>query len=346
MISSSNDEVYMRRCFQLAMNGLGRTRPNPLVGCVIVKEGRIVSEGFHQCFGHNHAERNAILNCPRRTLLEGATLYVNLEPCAHYGHTPPCANLVAASGVCRVVVCNDDPNPRVDGRGYDTLRKAGIAVETHLLEEEGRFLNRRFFTMMEQGRPYIILKWAQTADGYMDLARTDGQPCNYWITCDEARQLSHCWRTQEAAILVGSQTWLNDRPQLTARLWHGQDPLRFVMDRRGRLAMHSEPQGNSEATLPAGWQALRCATPDEAMRQIGTQQVQSVIVEGGRQLIDAFINADLFDEVRCFVSPQLFHGGMRAPALPSAAAEAVMKECSVGKDRLWLLYKSFNPCQM
>lgn len=343
---TTEDEKYMRRCFHLALNGLGHTRPNPLVGCVIVRNGVIVSEGFHQCIGQNHAERNAILHCKEPSLLEGATLYVNLEPCAHYGHTPPCANLVAESGVKRVVVCNDDPNPKVDGRGYDIVRAAGIQPETGLLREQGRFLNRRFFTMMEQGRPYIILKWAQTADGYMDVDRTDGQPHSYWITCPEARQLSHCWRTQEAAIVVGSQTYLNDHPQLTARLWAGNDPLRLVMDRRGRLSQAAECGRGGGETLPEGWQIMRDGTVGEGMQRLGQQQIQSVIVEGGRRVLEAFLEAGLYDEVRCLVSPMLFHAGTKAPALPSQAADTYLLSQEIGSDRLLTLYKGVRPYEL
>ncbi len=296
------EEQYMRRCFQLAHQGLGRTRPNPLVGCVIVKNDSIVSEGYHQEIGHDHAERNAILHCPHPKELAGATLYVNLEPCAHYGLTPPCTTLVAESGVTHVVVCNDDPNPKVQGRGYDILRQKGIAVTTHVLEQEGRFLNRRFFTFMEQGRPYIILRWAQTANGFMDIERPSQQ--QYWITNNALKQLNHRWRTEEAAILVGSQTFLNDQPQLTARLWSGNQPQRFVLDRRGRIAERPE------------WNILRTPTLPEAIHCIADRKIQSLIVEGGRTLLDAFIQEGLYDEIRIMQAPVLFHNGTPAPTLP------------------------------
>ncbi len=338
---TSTDEMYMRRCFQLAVHGLGRTRPNPLIGCVIVRDGRVVSEGYHQCHGQWHAERNAILHCKEPQLLQGATLYVNLEPCAHQGHTPPCAPLVAESGVKRVVVSCDDPNPRVDGRGYDILRRAGIEVVRGVLQEEGRFLNRRFFTLMEQKRPYIILKWAQTEDGYMDIDRSDGLPHNYWITGVQAKQLSHRWRTEEAAILVGSQTYLNDRPQLTPRLYAGNASQRFVFDRRGRLATAAEPSVVAQETLPLGWTLLRHATVAQAMQALGDRQVQSLIVEGGRELLDAFLAAGLYDEIRCLVAPRLFRRGTLAPALPTVENDLSLHEEGVGEDRLLTLYRSY-----
>ena len=167
MTQEEIDIMYMRRCLQLAANGLGRVRPNPLVGCVIVKDGRIISEGFHQEYGHNHAERNALLRMLPTTHYPLSTLYVNFEPCSHYGKTPPCADLIIEKGVKRVVCCNDDPNPLVAGNGFRKLVEAGIEVVRHVLEEEGRELNRRFFTFMEQKRPYVILKWAESADGFM-----------------------------------------------------------------------------------------------------------------------------------------------------------------------------------
>lgn len=320
------DEDYMRRCFQLAQNGLGRTSPNPLVGCVVVKEGRIVGEGYHQQMGHWHAERNAILHCRDKAALQGATLYVNLEPCAHQGHTPPCAPLVAQSGIGRVVSCNDDPNPLVQGRGYDILREAGIEVVTHVLEQEGRFLNRRFFTLMERHRPYVVLKWARTADGFMDVDRSDGKPHQYWITCPAARQLSHRWRTEESAIVVGSQTYLNDRPRLTARLWGGNQPQRFVFDRRGRtrgcLAEQVTPL--SDCDIPS------------ALQTLADRHVQSIIVEGGRTLLEAFLFAGLYDEIRVISSPVLFCRGLRAPEVP--ARPATLREERIGADTLTTLY--------
>lgn len=298
----TQDEQYIRRCLQLAANGLGRTRPNPLVGCVVVNEGRIVTEGYHQQHGGNHAERNAILRLAAHPeQLQGATLYVNLEPCSHQGLTPPCADLIVESGIARVVCCNDDPNPQVSGRGFAKLESAGIEVVRHVLEAEGRELNRRFFTYMEQQRPYIILKWAESADGFMAPGHHP-----YWISTPLQTQLSHKWRTEEAAILVGSQTYLDDHPQLTARHWAGLNPQPVVLDRRGRLS-----------DVPSHWLHLRSATPGEAVRELYAHQLQSVIVEGGRQVLDAFIQAGLCDEVRVFRNANVYyHSGLRAPAIP------------------------------
>lgn len=331
MMQDEIDMMYMRRCLRLALNGLGRTRPNPLVGCVVVKEGRVVSEGFHQQYGGAHAERNALLRlvgvgvlngdctrgvgawdadgfpCSRHqgSVAEGATLYVNLEPCSHYGHTPPCADLVIEMGVRRVVCSCDDPNPLVAGRGFAKLEAAGVEVVRHVLEEEGRQLNRRFFTFMERRRPYVILKWAESADGLMAPAAEGA----YWLSTPLQNRLNHRWRTEEAAILIGSETYLRDCPQLTPRHFLGPMPRPVVVDRRGRLA-----------GLPAHWLCLHTATPADTLAALYEQGVQSVIVEGGRRMLDAFIDCGLYDEVRVLRSPQRLGCGLSAPMLPCEAA--------------------------
>lgn len=307
----------MRRCLQLAANGLGRVRPNPLVGCVIADSRRgvplctpeIVSEGFHQQYGHNHAERNALLRktdrvhtgvCP----YEGATLYVNLEPCSHYGKTPPCADLIIEKGIRRVVCCNDDPNPLVAGNGFRKLEAAGIEVVRHVLEEEGRELNRRFFTFMEQRRPYVILKWAESADGFMAPA-TAGP---YWLSTQRQNRLNHRWRTEEAAILVGSETYLQDHPSLTPRHYLGPASQPVVLDRRGRLN-----------DVPAHWLHLHCQTVEETLQTLYERKLQSVIVEGGRQILDTFIASGIYDEVRILHSPRTLGIGLPAPETPPIA---------------------------
>ncbi len=311
------DTCYITRCLQLAANGLGHTAPNPLVGCVIVKDGRIISEGYHQQYGQNHAERNALLadrGCQGKPdYFKGATLYVNLEPCSHFGKTPPCADLIIEKGIGKVVCCNDDPNPRVAGAGFARLEQAGIEVVRHVMEDEGRWLNRRFFTFMEQHRPYVILKWAETADGFIDIPRQQQKPVEndnpaccghqYWISTPVQTLLSHRWRTQEAAILIGSTTYINDHPQLTARLICGPNPQPVVLDRRGRLVGVSEH-----------WLHLQSPTVEAALQTLYNQGLQSVIVEGGRQVLDAFIASELYDEVRIFRSPALFGAGLKAPS--------------------------------
>lgn len=297
------DQMYMRRCLQLASNGLGRVRPNPLVGCVVVKEGRIVSEGYHQEHGRNHAERNALL---RPGDYRGATLYVNLEPCSHHGHTPPCADLIVERGIGRVVCSCDDPNPLVAGAGFRKLEAAGIEVVRHVLEGEGRELNRRFFTFMERRRPYVILKWAESQDGFM--APPAGR--EYWLSTQRQNRLNHRWRTEEAAILVGSGTYFKDCPALTPRHYIGPQPLPVVLDRRGRLE-----------DVPPHWLRLGSHSVAEALGELYGRQVQSVIVEGGRTVLDAFIGAGLYDEVRVLRSAQVLGGGLAAPAVPAGLPE-------------------------
>ena len=299
MTQEEIDKMYMQRCLQLAANGLGRVRPNPLVGCVIVKDDKIVSEGYHQEYGHSHAERNAILNSQFPIL--NSTLYVNLEPCSHYGHTPPCADLIIEKGIKRVVCCNDDPNPLVGGNGFRKLEEAGIEVTRHVLEAEGRELNRRFFTFMEKQRPYVILKWAQSADGFMAPAKTGP----YWISTQEQNRLNHRWRTEEAAILVGSETYLRDHPSLTARHYLGPQPQPVVLDRRQRLT-----------DVPDYWLHLHTHTVEEVLHELYERKLQSVIVEGGRTVLDAFIASGLYDEVRILRSPQHLGSGLKAPAIP------------------------------
>ena len=338
--------MYMRRCLQLAVGGLGRVRPNPLVGCVVVSQvesgkWKVESEGYHQCYGEWHAERNALLRLPPTTHYPLSTLYVNLEPCSHYGHTPPCADLIIEKGIRRVVCCNDDPNPLVAGRGFRKLQEAGIEVVRHVLEEEGRELNRRFFTFMEQQRPYVILKWAESADGFMAPGslteqtepnriqihsdnsvraknnsdnsvraknNSDNSVRPYWLSTQRQNRLNHRWRTEEAAILVGSETYLRDHPSLTARHYLGPQPQPVVLDRRGRLS-----------DVPTHWLHLRTQTVEEALRELYNRKIQSVIIEGGRQILDAFIASGLYDEVRILRSPQSLGSGLRAPELPPVA---------------------------
>ena len=308
----------MQRCLQLAANGLGRVRPNPLVGCVIVKDGRIISEGFHQEYGHNHAERNALLRTPFTSHLSPLTLYVNLEPCSHHGKTPPCADLIIEKGIKRVVCCNDDPNPLVAGNGFRKLEAAGISVTRHVLEEEGRELNKRFFTFMEKQRPYVILKWAESADGYMApnslTEKTEGNRIRnnsdnsvraYWLSTQRQNRLNHRWRTEEAAILVGSETYLLDSPTLTPRHYLGPAPQPIVLDRKNRLT-----------NVPSHWLHLHTQTVEETLRALYEAKMQSVIVEGGRQILDAFIASGLYDEVRILRSPQTLGSGLPAPKIP------------------------------
>ena len=273
------DEKFMRRCIQLAKCGRNLSRPNPMVGCVIVADGRMIGEGYHVRCGEGHAEVNAFasVKADDEHLLPQATLYVSLEPCSHHGKTPPCSDLIIRKGIRRVVVGCIDPFSEVQGRGIERLRNAGIEVVVGVLEEECRHLNRRFFTFHEKNRPYIILKWAQTADGYLDDC---GKPLA--ISTPFTKMLVHKLRAEEDAIVVGRVTWEREHPQLNVREWAGKNPVRFVIRGAGAM-MEAENE---------------CRTIEELFRECRERQLQSLIVEGGRKTLQSFIDQDLWDEIR------------------------------------------------
>ncbi len=286
----TNDERYMSRCLQLARNGQQNAKPNPMVGAVIVSaDGRIIGEGYHVRCGEGHAEVNAFASVrpEDEPLLREATMYVSLEPCSHYGKTPPCADLIIKKGIRRVVVGCVDEFAEVQGRGIQRLRDAGIDVTVGVLEEECRTLNRRFFTFHRLHRPYIILKWAQTANGYID---DNGRPLA--VSSPFTRMLGHKLRAEEDAILVGRVTDEREHPQLTVRHWCGPDPKRLVLDRAHPLNLES----------------------------LHAQHIQSLIVEGGRKTLDSFLTQELWDELRVETNLGLtVSGGTRAPQLPANA---------------------------
>ena len=226
-----NPSLFMQRALDLAERGKGTVRPNPLVGCVLVHEGNIIGEGYHEQYGGPHAEVNAIASVTDPNLLTDATAYVSLEPCSHWGKTPPCANLLVEKGIKSVVVATLDPNPLVAGKGVKLLEEAGISVQVGLLEQEARWQNRRFFCQQEKHRPYLILKWAQTQDGFIARENFDSK----WISGTQSRQLVHQWRAEEQAILVGKNTALHDNPRLNVRDWTGSDPIRVVLDSKLEL---------------------------------------------------------------------------------------------------------------
>lgn len=302
---SPDQNTYMERCLELASLGLGGVQPNPMVGAVIVANGKIIAEGWHRKYGECHAEIDALRNVKEadRHLLSVSTLYVNLEPCSHTGKTPPCADALILAGIPRVVIGNIDPNSKVNGKGVSKLRDAGIEVETAVLEEKCRYLNRRFFTYHREKRPYVILKWAQTLDGYMDIERKEGTVEQYWITNQELRTIVHKWRSEEDAIMIGYNTYLHDRPQLTTRYFPGKDPVRFIL----RRDFSVEP--------PAGFHFI----PDsvgEALDRLYEMNIQSVIVEGGFRTIQKFLKEGLWDEARILTGSQCWGKGLPAPAIP------------------------------
>ena len=333
------DELYMRRCLQLAHQAAGHTAPNPMVGAVVVYDGRIIGEGYHHRCGEPHAEVNAIASVQNPELLRHATLYVNLEPCSHYGKTPPCAKLIIEKKIPRVVVGMGDPNKRVNGRGIAMLREAGVEVVTFVLEDECRQLNRRFVTFHTQHRPYVILKWAQTADGFIDVARTDNHTPPLRISNNITKTLNHQMRTEEAAILVGTNTALLDNPHLTARKWSGQNPVRMVVDRTLRIpADYHLYDGTTPTVIFTDETAENRTNITFAKLDFGRNIVpqildylyqnnlQSVIVEGGRQLLQAFIDAGVWDEAHIETAPMVVGCGVPAPKITMNTTETIMYE--------------------
>lgn len=295
-----------------------------MVGAVLVHNQRVVAEGFHRAHKQPHAEHEAISALQNKGLLSQCTLYVSLEPCAHHGHTPPCADLIVESGIKHVVVAALDPNPLVAGKGINKLRQAGVLVETGVLETDARGLNCRFFNQHENHRPYVVLKWAQTADSFIDSRRTPEQrPLK--ITGAEADQLHHQWRTEEHAILVGTNTAILDNPWLTARLWPGPQPIRILIDRRLRVptSAHMLAYGavvltTSEPPITSAIRYHRLDKLDSAadvLRAIHALQIQSVLVEGGADTLGRFIEEELWDEARVFASAQRIGDGIKAPRL-------------------------------
>ncbi len=304
----------MRRALELAYLGLGKVSPNPMVGCVIVYQGKILGEGYHQKFGQAHAEINALNEVQDKALLSQSDVYVSLEPCSHYGKTPPCADRLIAERVKKVIVACQDPNPQVAGKGVAKLLEACIEVEPSVLEAEARWLNRRFFVNQLHRRPWVLLKWAETTDGF--IARQDYS--SQWISGIWSRKLSHAWRSQEDAVLVGTGTALYDSPRLDVRLWPGRSPLRVILDREGKVPI----QASQATTLVLGKTKSACQaidiqdfSPKTILQVLWEQNIGSVMVEGGAKLLQSFIDANLWDEARVFNSPVWFGKGIAAPCL-------------------------------
>jgi len=322
-----NHETYMLRCIELAKKGMGHVAPNPLVGCVIVHDETIIAEGFHSKYGNVHAEPNAIKKVDD-ALLKKSTLYVNLEPCSHFGKTPPCADLIISKGIKKVVVGNLDVNPLVAGNGIKKLQDAGIEVIHGILNEACKELNKRFFTFHEKKRPYVILKWAQTNDGFMSKMPLPANTSENWITSLESKTLVHQWRTEEQAILVGHNTVVADNPHLTARLHEGNNPIRIVIDRSLDLDLQYNVFNNKAKTIIFNsiknetiknlhWMKIDFTNfIDELLHQLYQLNINSVIIEGGARTLEHFINTGLWDEAKVFVNPNLnFIKGIEAPIL-------------------------------
>ena len=314
------NEKYMRRALQLAALGAGHTSPNPMVGAVIVApDGRIIGEGWHRRCGEGHAEVNAVASVADRDALRTATMYVTLEPCSHWGRTPPCAKLIIDSGIPRVVVAATDPFPAVSGRGIVMLREAGVEVHTGVLAEESLRLNRRFITAHTQQRPYVVLKWAQSADGFLDRVRLHGQPAAR-ISTPLTSLLMHRLRGRCDAILAGSGTVLADNPRLDARLWPGaKAPRPVVLDRRGRVPADARMMREGAIVV------RRHTSPGELLHMLYAEHgITSLLVEGGAEVLRSFIDAGAWDIARVEVSPLRFgaEGAAPAPAMPCEPQKA------------------------
>jgi diaminohydroxyphosphoribosylaminopyrimidine deaminase / 5-amino-6-(5-phosphoribosylamino)uracil reductase len=342
-------EKYIKRCIEIAKNGLGTTRPNPMVGCVIVHENTIIGEGFTSHYGGNHAEVNAIESVKDKALLKKATLYVTLEPCSHYGKTPPCSNLIIEHKIPHVVIGTIDTHDKVAAQGIAKLKAAGCNVTVGILEDECKQHHKRFFTYHNKKRPYIILKWAETTDGY--IAPTSKQIKKpIWITNQYSKQLVHKWRAEEHAILVGTNTVLQDNPSLTTRNWKGNNPIRIVIDKEHKLSktfnvfdddavtivISSKLEYRRQKENAKNWNLefidwdLKDVIAKQICEILYKNSITSVIIEGGQQTLQTFINENLWDEARVFTGNKTFNNGVKAPELTGK----LVSEKSILKDNL------------
>ncbi|MEO8238934.1 MAG: bifunctional diaminohydroxyphosphoribosylaminopyrimidine deaminase/5-amino-6-(5-phosphoribosylamino)uracil reductase RibD [Flavobacterium sp.] len=324
-------EKYIKRCIELAQNGFGTTYPNPMVGSIVVYENQIIGEGWHKKAGEPHAEVNAIRSVKDKSLLKKATIYVSLEPCSHFGKTPPCCDLIIANKIPNVVIGTVDPNEKVSGRGIKKIAESGANVIVGVLERECNELNKRFFTFHQKKRPYIILKWAESQDGFLAPEKEAGQDRKpVWITNSHSRQLVHKWRSEEQAILVGTQTVIDDNPKLNVRDWAGNNPVRVVLDQNNRISedsfifddtvktivfTKSEIVGEKENTTFAVIDFSQNIIP-QILEVLYQNQIQSIIIEGGLQTLQTFIDQNIWDEARIFTGKKTTFGrGTKAPVL-------------------------------
>ncbi len=317
----------MMRCIQIAKNGLGTSYPNPLVGSVIVYNQKIIGEGWHEKSGMPHAEVNAIKSVRNQSLLKDSTIYVNLEPCSHHGKTPPCANLIVEKGIKNVVIGSMDPNPLVAGNGIKFLKDQGCDVALGILVKECNELNKRFFTFINKKRPYILLKWAESLDGFIS-PKFKNNKSPVWITNKKSRQLVHQWRSQEQAILVGTNTVLEDNPSLTTRDWKGSSPIRLVIDKKLKIPLDATIFDNSAKTivitelnkenkLNLTYEVIDFSknVSLQICDLLYKNKIQSLIVEGGTKTLQTFIDQHLWDEARIFKGTPLFNEGIKAPLI-------------------------------
>ena len=342
-MSLDKDIFWMQRALDLAIMGSGFVAPNPLVGCVIVKDEIIIGEGYHQNYGEAHAEVNAVHSLINPSEIIGATVYVNLEPCSHHGKTPPCADLLIKNRARRVVICNMDPNPIVAGEGIAKLKAAGIEVEVGLLAEKGEELNRKFFHFQREKKPFITLKYACSQDHF--IAKVNGEPITF--SNSESQQLVHKMRAENQAILIGIQTAIADNPSLNVRYWLGNSPVRIIIDPSNRLPkdlklvqdqepllvftkLHSETIGNKK------WIAVGNKNPQEFLESIldycYQNNIQSIMVEGGTRTANQFLTAGLINEIWKIEKQIKLGEGILAPILTDVVFE---KKFMVGQDNIW-----------
>ncbi|MCP9753874.1 bifunctional diaminohydroxyphosphoribosylaminopyrimidine deaminase/5-amino-6-(5-phosphoribosylamino)uracil reductase RibD [Lacihabitans sp. CCS-44] len=338
------DQVFMERAFHLAALGREWVSPNPMVGCVIVHDGLIIGEGFHQKYGEAHAEVNAVNSVVNKELLPESTVYVTLEPCSHFGKTPPCADLLIKHKVKKVVVCNLDPFPQVSGNGIKKLQDAGIEVVTGVLATEGEELNKRFFKAQRTGLPYVVIKWAETSDGF--VAQKNGNPLA--ISNTTTNITVHRWRAEEAGILVGTNTVLTDNPQLNARNWpESNNPTRIIIDKNLRINGDFNVFDQKQNTLIYN---LHKKQTDENLEfiQINFEEgflknmlsdlknrgINSILVEGGPQIIQSFFEEQLYDEIRVVKSDMVLKEGVSAPKVPSGIP--LVKNYSILNDQIFI----------
>ncbi|MFT7343940.1 MAG: diaminohydroxyphosphoribosylaminopyrimidine deaminase [Lentimonas sp.] len=335
------DEYWMNRCLELAKMGTGNVSPNPMVGCVIVHENKIIGEGYHEKFGEAHAEVNAINSVKDKSLLRESMIFVTLEPCAHFGKTPPCANLVADQNFKKVVIGSTDPNPKVNGQGIKIILDKGIEVVTSVLKEECDELNKRFFTFHTKKRPYIILKWAQSQDGFMDIDRQNGEKGQFAISQQETKAVVHKWRHEEAGILVGRKTIENDDPKLDCRNYTGTNPIRIVLDPEEIITNDFRVINDGEKTIIVNTKTnsevgnlkrikVKNFTLDEILSRLHAENMDSILVEGGRKTLDYFLKENIWDEIRVIIGDKTIGKGQEAPTLDSKP----FRIQAIGKDNI------------
>ncbi|MEC7863681.1 MAG: bifunctional diaminohydroxyphosphoribosylaminopyrimidine deaminase/5-amino-6-(5-phosphoribosylamino)uracil reductase RibD [Bacteroidota bacterium] len=332
-------EFYMQKCFELAYKGIGNVSPNPMVGSIIVYNNKIIGQGYHQKYGFSHAEVNAIASVKNKGLLNKSTLYVNLEPCAHFGKTPPCANLIIKQKIPKVVIGCIDASSKVSGKGIKNMQEAGIEVVVGVLEKESQQLNKKFFTLHKKKRPYIILKWAESKDGFI---APNNQNESFWMTSYESKKLVHKWRAEEDAILVGRITAEKDNPSLTVREVKGDSPIRIVIDKDLKLSknlnlFNSESETIIFNNIKSKVKGINTFVKvdfrnliNNIIGELYKQKIQSIIIEGGTRTIQSFIDVKLWDEARIFTTNKKLTKGLKAPIITGKTVE----ETEVGEDKL------------